>query len=193
MRKSRTEAAETRARIVSVAATVFLERGLESVGMRDVMEAAGLTAGGFYRHFSSKDQLIAEAMQNAFDRLFAMFDEATVGMSPEQSLECIVTLYLEQTRHKESEAEPYLCPMAQLGSQLAKSSSAIRFVAVEGHTRLEALIAGCLPERSKSHRAKRANAIVSTLVGAVTAAKIASDPESAARTLVQARRAILQR
>jgi TetR/AcrR family transcriptional repressor of nem operon len=56
MRRSRSETVETKKRIVAAASRLFLDGGLDSVGMRDVMEAAELTAGGFYRHFSSKDQ-----------------------------------------------------------------------------------------------------------------------------------------
>ncbi len=119
MRKSRIETAGTRERIVSVAARLFLEQGLDNVGMRDVMKAAELTGGGFNRHFSSKDQLVAEAIRAAFDRLFAIFDTATGGVTGVEALQRIATLYLEQskTRHHAS-APPYLCPLAQLGSEL---------------------------------------------------------------------------
>jgi TetR/AcrR family transcriptional repressor of nem operon len=62
LRKSRKAAAETRERIVSVAAKEFNERGIERTGLADIMNSAGLTHGGFYKHFSSKDQLVAEAL-----------------------------------------------------------------------------------------------------------------------------------
>ena len=63
MRKSRAETAETRARILSTASKMFLDKGLGAVGMRDMMAGASLAPGGFYRHFGSKDRLIAEASQ----------------------------------------------------------------------------------------------------------------------------------
>src|ERR1700746_252931 len=65
MRKSKQEAAETRRRIVSVAAREFNKSGIDRTGVADVMMAAGLTTGGFYKHFSSKDQLVAEALGGA--------------------------------------------------------------------------------------------------------------------------------
>lgn len=58
MRKSRQEAAETRARIVTAASTEFAENGIAATGLSEVMAAAGLTHGGFYKHFESKDQLV---------------------------------------------------------------------------------------------------------------------------------------
>src|SRR5882724_1569843 len=61
MRKSRSEAAKTRERIVSAAAAEFRQHGIAATGLADLMKAAGLTHGGFYRHFASKDELIKEA------------------------------------------------------------------------------------------------------------------------------------
>ncbi len=61
MKKSKLEAAETRRRIVKTAAAEFRRNGIHATGLSDVMAAAGLTHGGFYRHFDSKDQLVAEA------------------------------------------------------------------------------------------------------------------------------------
>ena len=69
MRKSRQEAAETRERIVKVAAREFNESGIQSTGLTEIMAAAGLTHGGFYKHFSSKDQLVAEAVEAALERI----------------------------------------------------------------------------------------------------------------------------
>src|SRR5215468_6222527 len=65
MRKSRSEAAKTRERIVTAAAAEFRQHGIAATGLADLMKAAGLTHGGFYRHFASKDQLVAEACSAA--------------------------------------------------------------------------------------------------------------------------------
>jgi TetR/AcrR family transcriptional repressor of nem operon len=190
MRRSRSETVETKKRIVAAASGLFLDRGLDSVGMRDVMEAAELTAGGFYRHFSSKNQLIAEAMLFAFDRLFAMFDKEIRGKEPVKALERIVSLYLQQTLSGRDGQAPYLCPLAQLGSQLSRCAPVVRAVAIEGHKRLAALIAGCLGHRP--HEKADAKTIVSVLVGAETLASLATDARSASRTRFLAKVAILQ-
>src|ERR1700754_428303 len=116
MRRSRSETAETRERIVSTASRMFLEKGLAAVGMRDMMSAANLTQGGFYRHFDSKEELIAEANSVAFDRLLAMFEEKISGKSVDEALETIVFLYLNQSQIKKN---TYHCPLSLLGSELS--------------------------------------------------------------------------
>ena len=191
MRKSRIETAGTRERIVSGAATLFLDRGLENVGMRDVMKAVELTGGGFYRHFSSKEQLTAEAIRAAFDRLLAMFDTAIEGMTGPEALQRIATLYLEQSRIIHGSEAPYLCPLAQLGSELRHASPEIRAGSFEGHERLTSLVARCLADLPTSEAATKATNIVSILIGAVTAAGLAPHPRAASRILKQAKASIL--
>ncbi len=155
MRKSRIETAGTRERIVSAAARLFLDRGLETVGTRDVMKAADLTGGGFYRHFSSKDQLITEAIRAAFDRLLGMLEKEVAGKTGFEALERIATLYLEQSKTHRDTAAPYLCPLAQLGSELRHSAPAVRIAAFEGHERLASLIARCLADLPLGKRPQR--------------------------------------
>src|SRR5260370_8316547 len=73
MRKSKQEAAATRRRIVKAAAAKFRLNGIGGTGLSDLMAAAGLTHGGFYRHFESKDQLVAEACAAATESAMATF------------------------------------------------------------------------------------------------------------------------
>lgn len=180
MRKSRSETAETRARIVSTASKMFLDRGLGVVGMRDIMAGANLTPGGFYRHFQSKDQLIAEANSAAFDRLLARLETEIVGKSPAKALERIVFLYLHQSQGKE---RPYLCPLAMLGAELGHSDSQVRAVALNGYRRLVQLVADNLTHQTRREALAAASGIVSTLVGAVTLADTASDSATASAIL----------
>src|ERR1700740_294486 len=76
MRKSKKEAEKTRRRIVSAAAAEFRERGIVATGLNDLMQAAGLTHGGFYRHFDSKEQLVTEATDEGLDELTKRIAEA---------------------------------------------------------------------------------------------------------------------
>ncbi len=69
MRKSREEAAQTRKRIVEAASCEFRKNGIVATGLNDLMKAAGLTHGGFYKHFESKDQLVAEACAEAVEAI----------------------------------------------------------------------------------------------------------------------------
>jgi TetR/AcrR family transcriptional regulator, transcriptional repressor for nem operon len=184
MRKSRAEAAETRARILSTASKMFLDKGLGTVGMRDVMAGASLTPGGFYRHFRSKDRLIAEASAAAFDRAFAMLESETVGKSPAQAVERIVCVYLGQAQVTD---RPYLCPLAMLGAELRHSGPQVRAIAIHGYQRIVQLIANHLEHQTRRGALAAASAIVSTLVGAVMLAEIAPDPAMASAILRNAK------
>ena len=190
MRKSRAETAQTRGRIVSAAAKMFLEKGLSGVGMRDIMAAARLTQGGFYRHFASKEQLIAEANGAAFDRLHDMLARETRGMSPPEAVEKILALYLGQSRGKK---QPYLCPLAMLGAELSHSDQQVRAVAMSGYRRLVELVADQLGHLARRDALATASGIISTLVGAVTLAGIAPDPATAHAILSNARALIKER
>jgi TetR/AcrR family transcriptional repressor of nem operon len=158
--------------------------------MRDVMAGANLTPGGFYRHFQSKDQLIAEVNSAAFDRLLAMLESQTRGKSPAKAVERIVSLYLGQSQGKE---KPYLCPLAMLGAELSHSDPKVRTVAIDGYQRFVQLMADHLTHLTKREALATASAIVSTLVGAVTLADIAPDSATASAILKDAQALIKER
>lgn len=107
--------AATRKHIIATASQMFLTRGLVATNIADIMSAAGLTQGGFYRHFESKEQLIAEANQVAFDQLMDMFDKTAEGIPPGDAIATIVRLYLRQLRSNEPS---HMCPLANLCSEL---------------------------------------------------------------------------
>ena len=161
-----------------------MDKGLGTVGMRDVMAGANLTPGGFYRHFRSKDRLIAEASSAAFDRAFAMLEGETAGKSPAQAVERIVSVYLGQSQVAE---KPYLCPLAMLGAELRHSDPQVRAIAINGYQRIVQLIASRLEHRTRREALATASGIVSTLVGAVTLAEIAPDPAMASAILSNAK------
>ena len=178
MRKTKTEAAATRDRILATTSGVVLQKGLAMVGMRDLMQAAGLTPGGFYRHFASRDELIAEAIRTAFDRLLAMLEMEKASKAQAQQLGHIVGVYLGQSRQTIDGIEPFLCPLAQLGAELKHAAPVVQAEGFEGYRRLVKLVAGCLAPSTSPTDESRAEFIVSTLVGAVTLANLASDKES---------------
>jgi TetR/AcrR family transcriptional repressor of nem operon len=163
---------------------MFLDKGLGTVGMRDVMAGSSLTPGGFYRHFRSKDRLIAEASSAAFDRAFAMLENETVGKSPVQAVERVVSVYLGQSQVTE---KPYLCPLAMFGSELRHSDPQVRAIAIDGYQRIVQLIADHLEHRTRRGALATAGGIVGTLVGAVTLAEIAPDPATARAILRNAK------
>jgi TetR/AcrR family transcriptional repressor of nem operon len=163
MRKSREAAAETRKRIVRAAASKFRENGIGATALAELMKAAGLTHGGFYKHFASKDQLVAEATTVAVDTLLEeMAAHPTVGAA--------VAAYLS-TDHRDNPASG--CPLAALGGELARSDKKAREAATAGFVRLVDLLAG--PAGTAEAR-RRALVAAATMIGAVTMSRAVTDP-----------------
>src|SRR6266478_7826505 len=111
MRKSKQEAAITRQRIVKAAAAEFRRNGIAGTGLADLMAAAGLTHGGFYRHFDSKDQIVAEACTAAAETLLRQLAAPVAKKSSRRGLKTIVEKYLSAA-HRDEPADG--CPIAAL-------------------------------------------------------------------------------
>ncbi|WP_035358339.1 TetR/AcrR family transcriptional regulator, partial [Edaphobacter aggregans] len=94
MRRSREEAAATRQRIVDTASHEFRENGIAETGLSELMGAAGLTQGGFYRHFESKDQLVGEAIERSFDQMIGELAASIKGKPPDAAFKAVVDGYL---------------------------------------------------------------------------------------------------
>src|SRR6266481_4288686 len=95
MRHSKAEKARTHERIVAIAAKRFREKGLAGIGIADLMKEAGLTVGGFYKHFDSRDALVAEAVSSAFGAWKRQMDAAASG-GPPVSYEKLIDEYLDE-------------------------------------------------------------------------------------------------
>src|SRR5262245_32766488 len=145
MRKSREEAAQTRRRIVETASREFRKNGIAATGLKDLMKAAGLTHGGFYKHFESKDQLVAEACADAVDAPIASW-----GMEAQPTSNDAVAAYLS-TRHRDDPASG--CPLAAIGSELSRTDKKTREAATEGFERLVAVLAGKTGTKNARRRA----------------------------------------
>jgi TetR/AcrR family transcriptional regulator, transcriptional repressor for nem operon len=180
MRKSRVETAETRRRIVDVASREFRANGLHATGVADVMAEAGLSHGGFYRHFGSKDHLIAEACESALTTLIGSLEKAADGRNGKDGLKAIVNAYLS-TSHRDRLADG--CPLAGVGSELVRASEETREVAAQGIAEVVELLAMQIdPRRGKAARSE-AVFIAAAMVGAVTIARIIPDPDASASVL----------
>jgi TetR/AcrR family transcriptional regulator, transcriptional repressor for nem operon len=171
MRKSKQEAAKTRERIVTVAAEEFREHGLVATGLADLMSAAGLTHGGFYRHFDSKDELIKEASAAA---LAAMLDglAAASGKLGRTGLKTVAAKYLS-TEHRDHPREG--CPLAALGSELARADAETRNAATAGFLRLVDILAEQFDPTHPSEGKKKAIVAAVTMIGALTMSRIVTD------------------
>jgi TetR/AcrR family transcriptional repressor of nem operon len=179
MRKSRADAAETRKRILSTASDLFLKNGVTATAISDVMVAAGLTQGGFYRHFESKEQLLAEANATAFEESAAGFDAATAGLAPCDAVNAIVHRYLHQ---QQGAPLGRLCPLATLSSEIRHSDPQVKAVVLDGYSRLIKLIASYLMRLDYVDYVGLATSIVATMVGAVSISQLAV--EEAARDVI---------
>jgi TetR/AcrR family transcriptional repressor of nem operon len=184
MRRSKQDAAETRRRIIIAAAAEFRRNGITDTSNSDLMAAAGLTHGGFYRHFESKDQLVAEACDAAVRSMVDKFAAAAVGKSARRRLGAATARYLS-TDHRDDPAHG--CPLAALGSEIARCDEGVRSAATDGFRRLVAIIAaqyeGTRPDLAK----QRALAAASMMIGALTMSRIVTDPELSSEILSQAK------
>ncbi len=171
MKKSRSETALTRRHILSTASKLFLEQGLADTGIASVMTAAGMTQGGFYRHFHSKDELIVEASRMASEDMFEIYQGAVQALPPRAALRTVVDLYLRQAEHEEMNV---LCPLPNLGSELRHADVRVRDAAMDGHQRIVKLVGELTAKLHLREPEAVADAIVSTMVGAVMLSRLAS-------------------
>jgi TetR/AcrR family transcriptional repressor of nem operon len=182
MRKSKQAAAETRDRIVMAASAEFRRNGIDRTGLNDLMAAAGLTHGGFYRHFETKNELVAEAAVVALESLLAKLATSTDEKGRRNGLSAIASVYLSPEHRDHPEIG---CLLAANGSELARSDESTRAVATEGFLRLVDLIAKqCRVRKDVAER--RAIVAVSTLLGAMMMSRIVTDPALSDTILDQA-------
>ena len=182
MRKSKQEAAATRARIVRSGASEFRENGISGTGLNDLMAAAGLTHGGFYRHFELKDQVVAEACSVAFAELAERLAAAVSGRSDCSGFEALVAEYLSP-RHRDNPADG--CPFAALGSEIARSNDELRTAATEGFMKLVDVVAGQFKRTRPDLAKQRAAVAMSTMIGALIMSRIVTDPDMSTAILQQ--------
>jgi TetR/AcrR family transcriptional repressor of nem operon len=178
LRKSRLEAAQTREAIVAAAADLIRRTGIAEASLADMMAAAGLTHGGFYRHFRNKEHLISEALSAAGEKAIA-----TIGQKMAKGgLKAAVDGYLS-TSHRDSPTP--ICPFAALGSEMARSRKVTKAAATEVLEKLFVTLAGDAPDREEA----RGDAIValSMMIGAMTLARIVADSDLSSEILDRAK------
>ncbi|WP_029921938.1 TetR/AcrR family transcriptional regulator [Nevskia soli] len=172
MRKSKVAAAETRQRIVKGAADEFRRNGLAGTGLADLMGAALLTHGGFYKHFESKEQVAAEAIAHALNTMIDSLEADAAAAQHGNGLKAIFGRYLAPKHRDEPESG---CALAALGSEIARSGEDIRHEATAGYKRLVETIARQLPSTTTEPSRDCATAIVSAMVGAVVLSRLVDD------------------
>jgi TetR/AcrR family transcriptional repressor of nem operon len=169
MRVSREQAIANREKVVDVASALFRKHGIDGVGVADIMKAAGLTHGGFYGHFDSKEDLAAEACSRAARR---SWDVWINGASP-GGLEAIVRKYLTP-EHRNDRGRG--CLYAAVGSDIPRQPRAVRRAFTEGLRGTIERLLNLMPGRSAALRRKRVLAMMSGLVGALILSRAVDDP-----------------
>jgi TetR/AcrR family transcriptional repressor of nem operon len=162
MKVTRERMAQNRQKILDAASGLFRERGFDSVTVADVMNAAGLTHGGFYGHFTSKDALIAEAMAHTF---------GNIDSAPDMDLAAYATDYLSP-HHRNNCASG--CPVSSLGTELPRQSEAARNVATAGVASLIEGFAKNTAGDTAEERRREAIGSYAAMVGAVVLARLSA-------------------
>jgi TetR/AcrR family transcriptional repressor of nem operon len=177
MRVSREQAAENRKRIVDTAARMFREKGFDGVGVAAIMKGAGLTHGGFYGHFRSKNDLAAEAVAGAIER-------SSERQSRFTDLRDLVSDYLSE-RHRANRADG--CAIAALGGEMVRQGEDIRR-GVTAHVRAQLdRFSQLLSGGTAASRRRRAIATLAGIIGALMLARAVEDPALSDEILTAAR------
>jgi TetR/AcrR family transcriptional repressor of nem operon len=171
MGHSQTDKAETHKRIVKIAAKRLRENGLAGVGIAELMKEAGLTVGGFYKHFDSRDALVIEALGSAFGGWKRRVDAAASGGTP-LSYESLIDDYLNEA-HRDNPGTG--CAFGALAGDLGRSDKRTRALASEQIRNYIQLLARLLPRKDRRTARSKAILTVSALVGAVSLARAVSD------------------
>lgn len=188
MRYSKGHKEATRQRIIDTASARFRGEGIAAVGVANLMGDIGLTQGGFYNHFESKDDLAREAVakgwQGTFERL-----EKRLGDPEHGGIEAVIDSYLS-ARHREHMADG--CVAAALSPEIARGADVVRAEFTRGTDQIVALLADALPKTLKpKQRRAAAMAIFSTLVGTLALARAVADPDMSDEMLAAGRKAAL--
>jgi TetR/AcrR family transcriptional regulator, transcriptional repressor for nem operon len=184
MRYSQEHKAQNHDNILSVAARSFREHGGDSSGIGTVMKKVGLTKGGFYRHFESKDDLFVEAVARAFDEMGRGMVEVSESAPEGQALRAMIEHYLS-ARHANSPGTG--CVLSALGPELARKPVGVR-------RRIEASLEGYrerllpfVPGRTREEKLEKFRLLFPSMAGVLTMARVISTPERRERMLMEAR------
>lgn len=174
MKRTPTRSKEaTHERIVDAAALAIRRSGYHGTGVADIMKAAGLTHGGFYAHFDSRDALLAEAADRAGLESVQQLQQLAAGTSGAQALQAMIQGYLSK-EHMES--VDIGCHVAALGSEMPRQSPEVRHAATRRVKEAIDLIARQLPDWGQPAAHERALVTLATMVGAMVLARAVDDP-----------------
>ncbi len=190
MRYSKEHKQETHARIVKKAATRLREKGAHGIGVADLMKDAGLTHGGFYAHFDSREALVIEAFNYAMDRANERWRKATAEVPPEKRLALIVDGYLTAL-HRDEPGQG--CAVPALGAEIARESPKTRKAFALKLDQMIEMIADQIQDLPRKAARKQAMATLATMMGTIVMSRIAGNGEMSDEILSAGREAVLSR
>jgi TetR/AcrR family transcriptional repressor of nem operon len=190
MRYGDTHKEETRKKVLRAAAAAVRARGPDGVGVAEIMAQAGLTHGGFYAHFPSKEALVAAAVEEAFGQSRRHFTRITEGMSADQALASFVDAYVS-SEHRDN--PQHGCPISTLTSDMPRQGAAVRAAFDAGVAGAAARLEAWLPGQDLLARHSLASSLMSEMAGAVALARAVSDRAMAERLLEATRHHIKAR
>ncbi|MGW8392240.1 TetR/AcrR family transcriptional regulator [Pseudoduganella sp. HUAS MS19] len=165
---------ETHERIVEVAARAIRRTGYSGTGVADIMKEAGLTHGGFYAHFNSRDALLAEAGDRAGAESVALAARVAATAPPGQALQAMMQAYLSPEHIAAIETG---CPVSALGSEMPRQAPEVRRAATIHIKEMIDLFARQLPDWGQPQAHEQAMALVCGLIGTTMVARAVDDPK----------------
>ena len=190
MRYSKEHKFQTHARIVKKASVKLREKGAHGIGVADLMKDAGLTHGGFYAHFDSRDALVIEAFTHAMDRSTAHWRKLSEEAPVEKRLSKIVNTYLAPV-HRDDPGHG--CAVPTLGAEIARESPKTRRAFAAKLEQMIDMLAAQIPDVPRKAARKQATATIATMMGTLVLARIAGSGEFSDEILGAGREAVLAR
>lgn len=181
---------KTREKVLQVAAKAIRADGPERMGVASVMAEAGLTHGGFYAHFKSKDELIAAAIGTMFDQSRARVMRETEGRAPAEGLLAYITFYLS-AKHRDARSAG--CPIAALASDLPRLAAPSREEFAAGVSRMSASLAEKLALLGHADAEQQGRSMVAELVGALALARVEPDSKRSDAILAASKAQLIRR
>jgi TetR/AcrR family transcriptional repressor of nem operon len=181
---------KTRRRVLQAAAKAIRLEGPHRVGVAAVMGKAGLTHGGFYAHFQSKDDLVASAIGQMFDEAAHRLTRAVGNKAPAAALLSYIDFYLSPA-HRDAVSTG--CPMPVLAPELRRIGRPARQQFSNGVGRLTAVVAEQLHALGRPQPEADASSMMAELIGALSLARAEPDAERSAAILEASRRALISR
>ena len=175
-------------RILEAAARAIRRSGYDGVGVADIMKEAGLTHGGFYAHFDSRDAMLAEAADRAGAESVAAQERLAASAAPENALRTLVKAYLSRVQVERAETG---CPIAALGSEMARQSPEVRRAATRRIKEFIDLVGRHSPNWGQPGGHEHALTTTATMVGALVLARAVDDPILSDSMLEAARQSLI--